>query len=711
MPWPNIVSLSTKTSNARFQGALNHGLLSHLHLVRLFRSSREPAQAGPWNIKYTSCPDHPFSDIDFTRNPQTTGSYTDAMSYSFGEPYVMSSEQKAAAKNKRLLSASDEDIEDTMDAKQLPYRAGWPDLQPLPLVTVNHYLANCLTPAQQVDILNKARTVLQAQRLAFDGLHLAYRVPEDIPADGTVNLSPYLTLLFTADFINDAHKLTLCIVRLRQSFLTNDAYKGISIECLHFTCLNRPRTYAILPNDGAVRSITSDVMDHITEQLKLKKMSWLCMEVTRRGLTDTYGQCPPTVLITSPEAADARWYNEILPELRASLNDHAPAFKIEVLYASSIFGARRKYTPTKKVNHTAYGNTVWMGSSIGVETELECGATLGGLVTLVGGGQSERRCAITNWHVVRDDRLDKGNLISSAASSHMVIDNPIALSTSTKALDPYHSTLQNKPQYMNSPSTEDHRGYLGTMQRQLKNYQENNMKDMWKAKNQQYLSIDKVNRRIGHVHAGSGFRHVKTPRYATDPASGGKSKDTSKAQFNFTLDWALVTVTNPTNRQVANILPDVEPPHKPITAMTASFVCRKWSVFDVNKDSVPVTKVGRTSGWTFGNIGSELCRINPEVHNKEFAEMAEHYGFTTDNPGFCFHVVNEYESFLEPGDSGSILLHNPSGAWLGLCFGRTGAGHGMFTPIDRVFQDIKTITAQQVSEPMFVSKSDMHSLA
>lgn len=278
-----------------------------------------------------------------------------------------------------------------------------------------------------------------------------------------------------------------------------------------------------------------------------------------------------------------------------------------------------------------------------------------------------------------------------------------ALSPKTLALEPDHPTLIAKPQYMAGPPTKDHLGYLGTIQRQLKGFKDHGREGLWKEKNDHYIDTSKKERRIGHVYAGSGFRHAKKPRYATNPATGGVTKDKSKAMLDFSLDWALVAISNPTKRTVENILPPVAP--EPGTEIFASLVCDRWSTFNVNSQVVSVAKVGRTTGWTHGLIASELIRIDPEVSGGMFEDLAEEYGFLVSKPGFCFQVTSgSTKTFVETGDSGSVLLHDPSGTWLGLCFGRTGAGNGMFMPIDHVWQDIKLVTGREISIPSFVGK-------
>ncbi|KAH6619925.1 hypothetical protein C7974DRAFT_457738 [Boeremia exigua] len=218
----------------------------------------------------------------------------------------MNDEPKADVKRRRLLSASDEDIQASMDAKQLPYRRGWPELQPLPLTNVSNFLDKIFSPTQQIDILDKARTVFQAQRLSTDYLRLVFRVPEHVDIDGSVNLRPYLTLLWAADFLQDSQRLNRCIIQIRQSLLRVVEFQNIAIECLHLTCIHRPPTYGIVLSDGAVKAKASDMMDHVVEQLGAKGRPWLCVEVARRGLIPEYFKCPPTILITTPDASDSR---------------------------------------------------------------------------------------------------------------------------------------------------------------------------------------------------------------------------------------------------------------------------------------------------------------------------------------------------------------------------------------------------------------------
>ncbi|KZM28701.1 uncharacterized protein EKO05_0009896 [Ascochyta rabiei] len=599
------------------------------------------------------------------------------MSHTFGEPYAMDKEQANERKRKRMLSRSDEEIQNDMDNKKVPYRRGWPDLQSLPLNSTDLHIENLFSRPQRDDIMARARTIFAVQRLVTDFQEITFRLPDNVNADGSTDLSAFVTFLFTADMVKDVDKVDRVIIQIRQSFMQVPAFNDISIECLHLGCLVAPPTYAVSPNDVTVRSKSEAVVDFVMQQLKKERCVWLCIEVVRRGLVEDTDRCQPTILITTPTANELRWYTTVLPGIRNFLVKKAPAFQIELLRADSLFRARKQHPPTDKVDGTSYEKIVTMGSSVGIEGDEFSGGTLGGVVTLEGGGQPTVRCGITNWHVVRDSRLDK------------------------------HKTLFQKPQYMLSPSTQDHQGYLGHFQARMKNYAKNSEQGdcsaqaLWKNANTQHNNIAKIDRTIGFVHTASGFRSMTTPRYATDSMTGSNDNDKVKNQLRFSLDWALIAVASSTDRVLLNVLPDKNLLVNSDNEVNGSFICNQWSTFNVNKNMVKVAKVGRTSGWTFGHINSELIHISPD--NPEFQEMASLYGSTAGDPCHCFGVISDPRTtlFMEPGDSGSILLHPDSGAWLGLLFGTTGSGHGMFIAIDRIFQDIKAITGQEVTAPSF----------
>jgi hypothetical protein len=266
--------------------------------------------------------------------------------------------------------------------------------------------------------------------------------------------------------------------------------------------------------------------------------------------------------------------------------------------------------------------------------------------------------------------------------------------------------LQSKPSYKESPSLQDHQGFLDMIQLQLKNYKEYNNQPMWEKGNRKFKEFEKAKRRIGSVFAGSGYSWAKKPKYATDPNTG---KEVNGPQpRNMILDWSLIELDEKkTDRNVVNRTPPDLAPGIPNSTLVPDMICDRWSVFDARKCAVPVAKVGRTGGWTSGTISGTLVRIDDEVKEGRYKNIADNYPFTKDGPVFCFQAVRSggKTPFVLGGDSGSILMHNPSGTWLGLCFAASPLENGLFMPIDQVFQDIKKVTGLAVTSPEFISKS------
>jgi hypothetical protein len=68
--------------------------------------------------------------------------------------------------------------------------------------------------------------------------------------------------------------------------------------------------------------------------------------------------------------------------------------------------------------------------------------------------------------------------------------------------------------------------------------------------------------------------------------------------------------------------------------------------------------------------------------------------------GNCYSIIKRGErNFVHPGDSGSIIVHDESGAWLGLLLGESSAGSGLMIPMAVVFNDIKKVPDIQWLSP------------
>ena len=215
-------------------------------------------------------------------------------------------------------------------------------------------------------------------------------------------------------------------------------------------------------------------------------------------------------------------------------------------------------------------------------------------------------------------------------------------------------------------------------------------------------AVPRVNRYLGRVYAGSGRRTIAASKYATDEKTDKfKEKQIPESQGHWILDWALIRIDNAKQRDVVNQLP--ENVSGRVLPLVPNMPCDKWSTFNANQKNIAVVKFGRTTHETRGNINSTIVLIDPTID----AQISKIYGFTDTYRGSCFEAVKasaKDSEFLDSGDSGSILLHQESGAHLGLLFGISSSGNALFIPMGLVIQDIERVTGKKVVEPAFASK-------
>ncbi|KAL6158442.1 hypothetical protein ACJBU6_02553 [Exserohilum turcicum] len=592
-------------------------------------------------------------------------------------------------RRKRYRSRSDEEIQQEMDVRAMPYRVGWPKLPPLPLHTVIQGAFESVEDAASK--LQEANIILEAQGIHNVSVLFTYRIPRDEAE--TDDLSQYLTLTCNFDTTANAHKLLNAVIRLRSMLEQFESTAGAHVECIDY----RPiRTFTIQHSELDIRKKWEEATPILLQILEHHE--WLSMEMIRRGLEDTPDKCPPTIVIATPTARDPKWHGKVLLDIVTAVDKIAPNFVVEILCGVSLLGDTR-HQPSNTIDSTSYEKVLRMGSSIGIHGEDVRCSTLGGAVILEGGV----KCGITNWYCVRDDRLDKSmassNLINVQADSNTVFSK-----TNDGTLKPGNKTLLNAPQRIVSPGTCDHVGYLVSLQRNIQGYKQafsqgvGYAHDLQREAEKEYMTTYNTNRGVGHVYAGSGRGVVKANKDATD-----KSKEKTKhleREYLFPLDWALIRMDNVQQRDIINRLPEAPPPRQALVGRARP--CPKWSVFDVNRETVRVAKYGRTSGWTLGTINACMSLIN--TNNDQ--DIASIYGFTNQTPGYCFVVTSSVydRPFMESGDSGSILLRDGSGTQLGLLFGVTVTGEGMFIPLDLVYQDIRKVTGKQVVEPAYTGK-------
>ncbi|KAI4689976.1 uncharacterized protein J4E84_004157 [Alternaria hordeiaustralica] len=587
------------------------------------------------------------------------------------------------SQRRRYTSRTDEEIRKEMDPGHVPYRMGWPTLAPLPMDT--DIDARWMIPGSY-QILHDVQDILIAHGLlrGTTAFHFAFRVPRDATEEND-NIA-HLTLFIRVDMLKHAHQdIEDAIIKIRASFRDNSWTEDIQIECIDYRARHSSgmMSFPIRHDEYDIHqqweAISPDVLS------LLSKHEWLSVEILHRGLIDERQECSPTIVITTPTARNPKWFDIVVPSMMAEIAKRAPEFGIEILCGKTMLGTKRRNSLTDSVNGSSYAKIADMGSSLGISGDEKGCSTLGGSVTLSGG----IRCGLTSWHGVRDARLD--SIISNIANKALGVDD---------------KTLADTPQAMVSPATLDHHGYLEMLQNHITLYHtyaangDAKCKMLHEEKSEEHKKCESFDRRIGYVYAGSDRRTVKANKYASDPDTG-RSKEKMKATeptLVFPLDWALIRMDDTTKRDVTNRLPDV---YSNKTILVPTQQCRQWSTFNANKEEVHVAKYGRTSGWTAGTINACMIIINPDADD----EISGDNGIDAKNVAACFGVVSsdERRDFCEFGDNGSVVLHEGSGTQLGLLFGVTSTGQGMFLPMDVVFEDIKRVTGKNVVNPSYVA--------
>ncbi|KAJ4372477.1 hypothetical protein N0V83_004251 [Neocucurbitaria cava] len=628
----------------------------------------------------------------------------------FGEPLPggLSNVQTDKAKKRRWQSRSDEEIAEHMD-NHLSYRKGWPQLPPLPVSTIRDGARHLVNNAQAV--IEKVQNICNAQRIAPLEIFFAYRVPEVQQAGES-----YHTLVVAVDLRNDPSLYSL-IIQIRKHLQEDPKHREIFIEIIDYRAvIDGLASFAIPPSEEHLMSVWKPVFEIVLEEVHRQKEQWLTIEMLYRGLEDDAARCPATVVITSPSAAREIWNDTLLPSIENRIQVLSPSLEIELLCGSSLHVASEAVPPVP--DSQMYEQDVPMGSSIRQRDLKKHSGTAGGMVKLSDG----KTYALTNHHVVRNDDLDNREynnhiyyqtLLTAydVVFTNMSSDSsePPFLKPGTPAFDP------NKHRFA-CPSNEDNVAFIQDRESD---------EQLWLSKSErpgsaEFLASSRAeltmarttDRSFGRVHASSGLRTVKAEKLSSNPTNGKSVAETGKAQFRFLLDWCLLAFD--ARRSMTNELP-MRRQHNtsPHSTLNSGRDCKQWTVMNnpkchILRDDVHVGKFGRTTGFTYGRINAIPVVINPEVKGGEYKSVSKTYGLTVENCGHCMEVLPHSGSgstnVVGSGDSGSIVLHAPSGDWLGLLFGETRAKAALFTPIDLVFRDIEKVTGHQVIEPVFNPK-------
>lgn len=218
-----------------------------------------------------------------------------------------------------------------------------------------------------------------------------------------------------------------------------------------------------------------------------------------------------------------------------------------------------------------------------------------------------------------------------------------------------------------------------------------------------FNKANQSSRDFGTLFASSGPRVMKRQEFLREPGSAQpKGKDAS-TNVNFLLDWALLEIapsrSNENEIPNAGMRPSAMPTH-----LVEGQLCNTWTPLDsgnthIKRDKVKVAKYGRTIGYTFGFVNCALTKINPEI-DSSWENFGKVYHIDNSTVGVCYSIISRGKSdFIDSGDSGSVVVHDDTGTWLGLLFGQSASGSGLMRPMDLILKDIQNATGPAVTEP------------
>ena len=168
------------------------------------------------------------------------------------------------------------------------------------------------------------------------------------------------------------------------------------------------KTYPILPSETVAVQRWSLLWDPLTRYLDKVKVEWVSVTVLHRGLDLSRDSCPPTVVISARDAANDKWWNEVLPEIRNHCRSH---FEVELLHEDTSPTALDPQEDARMAGSllsiSDFSSRIPMGGSCGPDSPKGSG-TMGGRLRLRRNGQELGVFGLSNHHVVKSDLLEQG---------------------------------------------------------------------------------------------------------------------------------------------------------------------------------------------------------------------------------------------------------------------------------------------------------------
>jgi hypothetical protein len=269
--------------------------------------------------------------------------------------------------------------------------------------------------------------------------------------------------------------------------------------------------------------------------------------------------------------------------------------------------------------------------------------------------------------------------------------------------------MSTNPRRFKSPADCDHTSFIKQLQWQEKTWESQKNKGNTQAATELIRVQNELNkakqfsRDFGTLFASSGPRISERLGFLQEPGSAQPKGKGASANVKFLLNWALLEITP--SRSVANRLPKTGMKTNGATKhLVEGQLCNTWTPLDSGKthmkrDKVEVAKHGRTTGYTFGTINCALTKINPDV-DLVWEKLGKVYHLGNSKVGVCYSIAKRGKNdFVDSGDSGSVVVHDGTGTWLGLLFGESATGSGLMLPMDLIVKDIENVTGLVVIEP------------
>lgn len=207
--------------------------------------------------------------------------------------------------NERRLNSCSDEIEENIDCR-LSYRRGWPILAPLPL-RHEYDLQSYLFPDSGKHI-GKIWSLLEGLKPRQTLICVVHRAPYQVTETRASSAT-----IFAAISNPNVESRHVAVREIRKNLASQDIH--VAIELIDEGAMFM-KTYSILPSETLTIQHWKNLHDRVTDYLD-DNIPWISIDVLHRGLDRSREKCPATVVITAQDAADSRWWGEILPQLRS----------------------------------------------------------------------------------------------------------------------------------------------------------------------------------------------------------------------------------------------------------------------------------------------------------------------------------------------------------------------------------------------------------